>query len=136
MNTSSSSTTPDNWSRSGRTIARRSLCIHAHAVSYEPNPRTLCRPSAETPFFWLVMNQIAANQVDKGVRIRWKIVPAVTDVCRPQSAHIHLALAVCQLRRDPQTGQTNPSGHRRPARYDRHASSSGNQANSSWKVAG
>src|SRR5674476_1428303 len=70
------------------------------------------------------MNQIAANQVDKGVRIRWKIVPAVTDVCRPQSAHIHLALAVCQLRRDPQTGQTNPSGradrpdttgtHRRP----------------------
>jgi hypothetical protein len=48
------------------------------------------------PFFCEVMNQIAANHVDNGVRIRWKIVPAVTDVCRPQAAHIHLAFAVCQ----------------------------------------
>ena len=33
MNASSNSTTPQSSSRSDRTIARRSLCIHAHAVS-------------------------------------------------------------------------------------------------------
>src|SRR5665647_2064379 len=109
MNTSSSSTTPDSWSRSGRTMARRSLCIHAHAVSYEPKPRTRCSPSAETPFFWLVMNQTAANQVDSGVRVRWKIVPAVTEVCRPQSMHIHRAFAVRQYRLEPHAGNTNPT---------------------------
>jgi hypothetical protein len=42
------------------------------------------------------MNQIAANHVDNGVRIRWKIVPAVTDVCRLQVVHIHRDLAVRQ----------------------------------------
>jgi hypothetical protein len=116
MNTSSSSTTPESWSRSGRTMARRSLCSHAHAVSYEPKPRTRCRPRAETPFFWLVMNQTAANQVDSGVRVRWKIVPALTEVCRPQSAHIQRAFAVRQYRSLPQAGHTKPSGQRRPAR--------------------
>jgi|GEM_PF-2779454 len=97
-------------------MARRSLCIHAHAVSYEPKPRTRCRPSAETPFFWLVMNQTAANQVDNGVRVRWKIVPAVMEVCLPQLAHIHRAFAVRQYRSDLQTGHTKPSGQRRPAK--------------------
>jgi hypothetical protein len=33
MKLSSTSTSPESISRSGRTIARRSLCIHAHAVS-------------------------------------------------------------------------------------------------------
>ena len=79
---SSTSTIPDSRSRSGRTIARRSLCSHAHAVSYEPNPRTRCRPNADIPFFCEVTNQIAANHVDIGVRVRWKIVPAVTEVRR------------------------------------------------------
>ena len=97
-------------------MARRSLCSHAHAVSYEPKPRTRCRPRAETPFFWLVMNQTAANQVDSGVRVRWKIVPALTEVCRPQSAHIQRAFAVRQYRSLPQAGHTKPSGQRRPAR--------------------
>jgi len=63
-----------------------------------------------------VRNQIAANHVDSGVRIRWKIVPAVTDVCRPHAAHIHLAFAVCQARVDSHDGQTKPSGHRNRAR--------------------
>jgi len=79
---SSTSTMPVSRSRSGRTIARRSLCSHAHAVSYEANPRTRCRPRADIPFFCEVTNQIAANHVDNGVRVRWKIVPAVTDVLR------------------------------------------------------
>ncbi len=63
----SSSTTPLSSSRSGRTMARRSLCSHAHAVSYEANPRASCKPRADTPFFCEVTNQIAANQVDNGV---------------------------------------------------------------------
>ncbi len=64
---------------------------------------------------------MAANHVDNGVRIRWKIVPAVTDVCRPQDEHIHLAFAVCQALVDVQAGQTKPSGHRNRARYCRQA---------------
>ena len=102
-------------------MARLSLCSHAHAVSYDPNPSTLCRPNADMPFFCEVMNQIAANHVDNGVRIRWKIVPAVTDVCRPQAAHIHLAFAVCQACVELHDGQTKPSGHRNRARYCKHA---------------
>jgi len=58
------------------------------------------------PFSCEVMNQIAANHVDNGVRIRWKIVPAVTEVCRPQAAHIHLAFAVCQACVELHDGQT------------------------------
>jgi hypothetical protein len=34
---------------------------------------------AEMPFFWLVRRQAAANQTVSGVRVRWKIVPAVAD---------------------------------------------------------
>src|SRR3954447_13965827 len=63
----SSSTTPPSRSRSGRTMARRNLCSHTHAVSYEPNPNASFRPCAETPFFCEVTNQTAANQVDNGV---------------------------------------------------------------------
>jgi len=62
----STSTIPASRSRPGRTIARRSLCSHAHAVSYEPNPSTRCSPCAETPFFCAVTNHTAANQVDSG----------------------------------------------------------------------
>jgi len=117
-------------------MARRSFCSQAHAVSYDPNPRTRCRPNADIPFFCDVRNQMAANHVDNGVRIRWKIVPAVTDVCRPQAAHIHLPFAVCHARVEVQDGQTKPSGHRNRARYWRQARSSGNHAWSSWNVRG
>ncbi len=52
----------------GGTIARRSLCSHAHAVSYEPKPeRVAAGPSAETPFFCEVTNHTAANQVEIGL---------------------------------------------------------------------
>ncbi len=71
-------------------MARRSLCSHAQAVSYEPNPSCCCRFSAETPFLLEVTSQAAANQVESGVRERWKIVPAVTEVLRPHCVHIHI----------------------------------------------
>src|SRR4051812_1340408 len=91
----SSSTTPLSNSRSGRTMARRSLCSHAQAVSYEPNPKASCKPRAETPFFCEVTNQIAANQVDNGVCERWKIVPAVAEVFSPHSRRTSTALGPC-----------------------------------------
>jgi hypothetical protein len=102
------------------------LCSHAHAVSYEPNPRASCKPRADTPFFCEVTNQIAANQVDNGVRERWKMVPAVAEVFSPQSVHIHSPAPVRQQPPLPQLGQENPCGQRSPARYSRHATSSGN----------
>ncbi|SNR92232.1 hypothetical protein SAMN06272737_14012 [Blastococcus mobilis] len=48
-------------------MARRNLCSHAHAVSYEPKPKAPFNPWADTPFFCEVMNHTAANQVDNGV---------------------------------------------------------------------
>ena len=69
-NDSSTSTTPESNSRSGRTIARRSLCSHAQAVSYDPSPSMSCRFCAEAPFFCEVTSQIAANHVLNGVRVR------------------------------------------------------------------
>jgi hypothetical protein len=106
----SSSTTPLSSSRSGRTIARRSLCSHTHAVSYEANPRASCKPRADTPFFCEVTNQIAASQVDNGVCERWKIVPAVAEVFSPHSAHIHSPVPVRQQPPLPQFGHENPYG--------------------------
>jgi hypothetical protein len=71
-------------------------------------------------------NQIAANHVDSGVCERWKMVPAVAEVFSPQSAHIRSPAPVRQQSPLPQLGQENPCGQRSPAKYSRHASSSGN----------
>jgi len=35
------------------------------------------------PFFWVVMCQAAANQTVIGVRVRWKMVPAVGEIRWP-----------------------------------------------------
>ena len=126
-NLSSSSTVPHSRSRSGRTIARRSLCSHAHAVSYEPNPRTRCRPCAEIPFFCEVTNQIAANHVDNGVRERWKIVPAVAEVFRRTRCTSTGRHRSARPLTHPHRGQMNPFSHRSFPRYSRHVISSGNQ---------
>jgi hypothetical protein len=58
--------------------------------------------------FCEVTNQIAANHDDSGVRVRWKIVPAVSEVFRPQSGHIHRPRPVRHASRPPHAGQTNP----------------------------
>ena len=59
---------------------------------------------------------MAANQVDSGYFERWKIVPAVTDVLRPQARHIHKPFPVRQCSPAQQAGQMNPSGQRKSAR--------------------
>src|SRR5271166_5084635 len=61
-------------------MARRSLCSPVQAVSSLPSPNSLWRPSALTPFFWLVTNHIARNHIRNGLRVPSKIVPAVSDV--------------------------------------------------------
>ena len=63
----SSSTTPRSSSRSGRTMARRSLCKPRPRSLVRTEPQGVLQARAETPFFCEVTNQIAANQVDKGV---------------------------------------------------------------------
>jgi hypothetical protein len=117
-------------------MARRSLCIHVHAVRYEPIPSTRCNPRADTPFFCEVTNHTAANQSVSGRRDRWKIVPAVTDVLRRHDRHNHNPAAVSHASRHPQRGQRNPSDQRNRARYEAQASSSGNQLVSCANAAG
>ena len=117
--TSSTSTVPNSRSWSGRTIARRSLCSQRGLVRTEP------QHPLQTQGGHAVLlrrdEQIAANHVANGVRVRWKIVPAVTDVCRPHAVHLSSTLPVRQHAPAPQRGQTNPSGQRSRSRYSRHA---------------
>ncbi len=40
------------------------------------------------PSFWVANSQHAVNHTVSGVRVRSKIVPAVTDVRKPHSEHI------------------------------------------------
>src|SRR5215469_7082081 len=68
-------------------MAPRNLCNHVQAVSYFFRPSTRCSPNALAPFFWVVTHHIARNQTGNGVRVSWKIVPAVTEVWQPQPAH-------------------------------------------------
>ena len=68
----------------------------------------------------------------KGVCERWKIVPAVAEVFKPQPAHIHKPSPVRQECPSPHRGQENPAGQRSFPRYPTHAVSSGNQARNSW----
>jgi hypothetical protein len=42
---------------------------------------------AETPFFADVMYHAAANHTVSGVRVPWKMVPAVTDIRCWQRSH-------------------------------------------------
>ncbi len=79
-------------------------------------PRTRLSPSAEAPFFWLVMCQAAANQTVSGVRVRWKTVPAVGETRRAQPAHERRPSASRQERWSPQCGQTKPPRQRSQSR--------------------
>jgi hypothetical protein len=50
-------------------MAVRNLCSMAQAVCIEPRSSTRFRPSAEMPFFWLVISHAAANHSVSGVRV-------------------------------------------------------------------
>ena len=76
-----------------------------------PAPRS-AGADRRQPFFWLTNHQIARNHSGRGVRVRSKMVPAVTEVCRPHSRHIQSPRLVSHPVFPPQEGQTNPSGQR------------------------
>jgi hypothetical protein len=65
---------------------------------------------ALVPAFRPVTTHIARNQTVSGVRVSWRIVPAVTEVCRPQAAHCHRR-PTGQAFASPHPGQRNLSGH-------------------------
>src|SRR6516225_9391248 len=79
MVVSSASTTPLSGSRSGLTIARRSLPHNIQAARYEPRPSWLCSCSAEMPLECVAMRNAAQNQIVSGSLLACMIVPAVTE---------------------------------------------------------
>jgi len=87
MIVSSASTTPLSGSRSGLTMARRSLAANIQAVRYEPRLSWLCSCSAEMPLECVDIRNAAQNHIVSGSLLACMIVPAVTEVCRLQSAH-------------------------------------------------
>ena len=90
------------------------------------------------PFEWLATMCAAMNQVRSGRWLPCITVPAVTEVCRRHPAHSHAGRSWfnAQPLRALQTGQTNPSGHRRSTRYRAQAASSGKRASNSWRDIG
>src|SRR4029077_20933081 len=87
MIVSSASTTPHSGSRSGLTMARRSLAHNIQAVRYEPRPSWLCSCTAEIPLECVAIRNAAQNHRVNGSLLACMMVPAVTEVCRPQAAH-------------------------------------------------
>src|SRR6267154_5775304 len=67
------------------------------------------------PLEWVVIRWAAQNHVVRGSLDRCIAVPAVTEVCRPQSRHSYKRgpLFNAAKRCLPQAGQTKPSGQRR-----------------------
>src|SRR5271169_5966919 len=67
------------------------------------------------PLEWVVMRCAAQNHAVRGSLDRCITVPAVIEVCRPQSRHSYKRGRLFRVatRRSPQIGQTKPSGQRR-----------------------
>jgi hypothetical protein len=74
------------------------------------------RLSAEMPSLPLANSQQALNHTVSGVRVRSKIVPAVTEVRPPQAAHMKRPSPSRQPLAQPQPGHTKPSGQRSHSR--------------------
>src|SRR5437773_8117690 len=89
-------------------MARRNLCSIIQAALYFFSPSTRCSPSALAPFFWVVTHHIARNHTGKGMRVSWKIVPAVTEVWHPHPPHSH-KLRTGHAFSDPQRDNENRS---------------------------
>ena len=74
------------------------------------------RLSAEIPSLPVANNQQAVNQTVSGVRVRSKIVPAVTDVRWPHPEHLERPSPSRQAPSWPQAAQAKPAGHRSHSR--------------------
>src|SRR5450432_3211416 len=87
-----------------------------------------CSCSADMPLECVVMRWAAQNHVVSGSLERCIAVPAVTEVCRPQSRHSYKRgrLFSAAKRALPHAGQTKPSGQRRLNMKAAHRDSSEN----------
>jgi hypothetical protein len=81
-------------------------------VPQQPISRDRCRLSAEIPSLAVANSQHAVNHTVSGVRVRSKIVPAVTDVRCPHAAHMIRPSPSRQPRRMLHSRQMNPCGQR------------------------
>src|ERR1022692_4318324 len=79
---------------------------------------------------------MARNQTGNGVRVSWKMVPAVTDVWPPHTAHSSRTPRTGQDLPPPQRGHRKPSGHPRRAKYARQDSSVAKAASNSVRFLG
>ena len=68
------------------------------------------------PCFWLTICHAAANHTVTGVRVSWKIVPAVRDTRRRQPAQRRTPPAISQPESQPQCGHLKPFGQRNQSR--------------------
>jgi hypothetical protein len=80
------------------------------------------------PLECVAMRCAAQNQVVSGSFERCIAVPAVIEVCRPQSKHSYKRARLFNVaaRRLPQRGQMKPSGQRRLNKNAAQFASSGN----------
>ncbi len=60
-------------------------------------PRVFCSFRAGTPDLLVIISQAAANHSVSGVRVPWKMVPAVAETTRLQPLHLCLPSARRQL---------------------------------------
>lgn len=79
---------------------------------------------------------MAWNHTRSGIRLRWKMVPAVTDCWYPQPRHIINCRLVAHPPGAPQRGHRNPSGHRSRAKYVRQAASDAKRSSISDRLRG
>ena len=109
----------------GEAIAARTH--HRPTKLVEPRPGGLVAAQTQRPLqpqgahprlLWFVTHHIARNHVTNGVRVSWKIVPAVTDVWWAQAAHCHHRRRTGHAFGAPQRGHRNPSW--RSVGFDNH----------------
>ena len=91
-----------------------------------PSWSSSCR--ADMPLECVAIKCAAQNHIVSGNFDRCIAVPAVSEVCRPQSRHSNRRgqLFKATARPLPHAGQTNPSGQRRAKRNPAQRASSGN----------
>ena len=100
--------------RPGGELAAGAGVEYTGAILVEP-----VRIPVNAPLFAEVIYQATANHTVSGVRVRWKMVPAVTDTRRRQPSHQNRPSPIRQLRQlreMSQRGHTKPSGHRSHSR--------------------
>ena len=92
--------------------------------------------NADTPPGSAVMYQAAANHTVNGVRVSWKIVPAVRETRLPHPPQRHTRPAATVVAVRPQFGHTGPVGQRSQSKKSIQASSPENHAlNSAYEPA-